>query len=119
MNPVTPAQQSVLDYVQSFHLAKGFPPTRAEISEHFGWSSPTAAHQHLQSLERKGRIRILRGQSRGIRVITETETLSLPKRTPLQLQAIAVRKIWDEEGCHSECFPDALTSLLNMIEAQS
>ncbi len=119
MNPVTPAQQSVLDYVQSFHLAKGMPPTRAEISQHFGWSSPTAAHQHLQSLERKGRVRILRGQSRGIRVIAETETLSLPKRTPIQQQAIWVRKIWDEDGVHSERFPEALTSLLNMIEGQS
>jgi len=117
MSAATPAQQSVLDYVQSFHLANGVPPTRHEIARHFGWSSPNAAHQHLKLLEQKGIIRLIRGQARGIRVIpATTETLKLPERTPIQLKAIEVRKIWDSEGCHSETFPVALTELLEMIE---
>lgn len=116
MNATTPAQQSVLDYIQSFQLAKGYPPTRAEIGQQMG-TTPNAAQGHLVALQRKGRIRIEPGKGRGIRVITETETLSLPQRSPLQLQAIEVRKIWDSEGCLSVGFPDALTRLLQMIES--
>jgi repressor LexA len=112
---LTAIQQAVLDFVQAFHLARGVPPTRVEISAHFKWDSPNAAHGHLKVLERKGRIRFLRGQNRNIRVLNETEMLSLPRRTPIQLQAIEVRKIWDQEGCHSPQFPEALTALLDMV----
>ena len=115
MNAITPAQKSVLDYVQSFQLANGFPPSRSEIANHFNWSSANAAQEHLRALQAKGVIRLIQGQSRGIRVLNETETLSLPKRTPLQLQALEVRKIWDSEGCHSAQFPEALTALLDMV----
>lgn len=115
MSDITPAQRSVLDFVNGFQLAKGFPPTREEISDHFHWRSSNAAQQHLKALERRGKVRLLSGQSRGIRVLNETEMLSLPQRTPIQLQAIKVRKIWDEEGCHSAQFPEALTTLLNMV----
>lgn len=119
MSAMTPAQKSVLDYVQSFQLANGCPPTREEIAGHFKWRSANAAQEHLRALQAKGVIRLVRGQSRGTRIVNETETLSLPQRTPIQLQAIKVRNIWDQEGCHSAQFPEALTTLLNMVLEQS
>lgn len=46
----------------------GMPPTRSDICDHFGFSSPTAAEDHLRALERKGMIDLLPGLSRGIRL---------------------------------------------------
>lgn len=66
---LTQRQKQVLNFVKSFLKDKGYPPTRSEIAEHFGFLSITAAHGHLIALERKGIITIAAGISRGIAVI--------------------------------------------------
>ena len=66
---LTDPQQAVLDLIASFIAANGWPPTRAEISRHMGWSSSNAAGEVLKALDRKGRIQITRGISRGIKIL--------------------------------------------------
>lgn len=69
MEDLTRRQAEILALIQSHAEETGFPPTRAEIAAHFGFSSPNAAEEHLRALERKGAIEILPGASRGLRVL--------------------------------------------------
>jgi len=69
MEELTARQAEILDLIRSHLEQNGFPPTRAEIAEHFGFRSPNAAEEHLRTLERKGAIEILPGASRGLRIL--------------------------------------------------
>jgi repressor LexA len=69
MQDLTPRQAEILELLRTHLHETGFPPTRAEIAAHFGFSSPNAAEEHLRALERKGAIEILPGASRGLRLL--------------------------------------------------
>lgn len=75
MSELTPRQQQIYDFIRKGLEQTGLPPTRAEICEAFGFSSPNAAEQHLRALAAKGVIQMLAGASRGIRL---TEVASAP-----------------------------------------
>ncbi|MCB1740901.1 MAG: transcriptional repressor LexA [Gammaproteobacteria bacterium] len=78
MMTLTARQSQILEFIQSFIEAEGFPPTRAEIARALGFRSPNAAEDHLKALVRKGAIEILPGTSRGIRPLTEARSNGLP-----------------------------------------
>ena len=69
MKSLTQRQQQILDLIRSTIDKSGMPPTRADICDHFNFRSPTAAEDHLRALARKGKIELLSGRSRGIRVL--------------------------------------------------
>lgn len=69
MENLTRRQAEILELIRTHLEETGFPPTRAEISAHFGFSSPNAAEEHLRALARKGAIDILPGASRGLRIL--------------------------------------------------
>ena len=79
-NPLTARQQSIFDFIRRHIESEGMPPTRAEISSAFGFSSPNAAESHLRALAQKGAIRLEAGSARGIRLLIEqtTEASGLP-----------------------------------------
>jgi len=52
--PLTQRQQEILTFISDHIQSVGFPPTRNELSKHFGFRSPNAAESHLRALERKG-----------------------------------------------------------------
>jgi repressor LexA len=66
--PLTPRQREILELVEDSIARRGYPPTRAEIAQAFGFRSPNAAEDHLRALARKGAI-TLEGNHRGIRVL--------------------------------------------------
>jgi len=68
MKDLTDKQKRVLEFLISYTKKYGYPPTIREIGKHFGFLW-TAARGHLQSLERKGFIRINPTRSRGIEII--------------------------------------------------
>lgn len=68
MTGLTLKQGEVLSFIKQFIADNGCPPTRVEIADGFGWSSPNAAEIHLKGLCTKGAIIIKPGVSRGIRV---------------------------------------------------
>ena len=68
MDALTLRQQQVLDFIRQHTEMRGFPPTRAEIAEHFGFKSPNAAEDHLRALAKKGAIFLNRNTARGIAV---------------------------------------------------
>lgn len=79
MEELTKKQEKVLEFLTSYTKKYGYPPTIREIGEHFGFLW-TAARGHLQSLERKGFIKITPARSRGIDIIglRPTEGLMVP-----------------------------------------
>jgi len=86
--PLTRRQKEILTYISDHIDSAGFPPTRNDVSKHFGFRSPNAAESHLRALEHKGVIRIEAGRSRGIS-LTPLSVPNLPAsnimRTPLPL----------------------------------
>ena len=66
--PLTPRQQTVLQFIESFIHTQGVPPTRAEICTELGFRSPNAAEDHLRALAHKGAIELIQGAARGIRL---------------------------------------------------
>lgn len=69
MDPLTPRQAEILDFIRRHISDQGMPPTRAEIVAAFGFRSLTAADDHLRALARKQAIELVPGASRGIRVL--------------------------------------------------
>ena len=68
MTDLTARQAEILAWLRGFIERQHRPPTRAEIAEQFGFSSPNAAEEHLRTLARKGAIEIIPGAARGIRL---------------------------------------------------
>jgi repressor LexA len=85
-NPLTKRQNQIIRFISQYIDNHGFPPTRIELSQHFGFRSPNAAESHLRALEKKGVLRIERGRSRGL-TLTSLARAILPGagRLPLPL----------------------------------
>jgi len=69
MDELTERQGEILKLIRELVEVDGYPPTRAEIAQRMGFKSVNAAEQHLRALEKKGKIEISEGASRGIRVL--------------------------------------------------
>lgn len=67
---LTPSQIRVLYFIDAYIADERMPPTCAEIAAGLGWSSANAAYEHLRALEKKGRVQILKGKARGIRILS-------------------------------------------------
>ncbi|MCX5807701.1 MAG: transcriptional repressor LexA [Proteobacteria bacterium] len=68
MKGLTATQKKVLEFLKEYSGSHGYPPTVREIGAHFGFLWP-AARRHLQSLAKKGVLRITPSKSRGVEVI--------------------------------------------------
>lgn len=68
MRDLTRRQEEILSLIREWIETTGLPPTRAEIAQRFGFSSPNAAEQHLKGLAKKGALELIPGASRGIRL---------------------------------------------------
>lgn len=51
---LTPKQKRILDFVQSYGEAKGYPPTQREIAARFRLKSLGSVQDYLKTLEQKG-----------------------------------------------------------------
>lgn len=67
MQDMTKRQAAVLKFIEDTRARAGHAPTFREISEHFGFSSPNAARDHVLALERKGRLVSQPGKARTLR----------------------------------------------------
>jgi repressor LexA len=68
---ITEIQKRILDFLIEQKTGRGFPPTLAEIANHFGYRNRATVQQHLQALERKGFIKKNPKLSRGIELTLE------------------------------------------------
>ena len=76
---LTARQEEILNLIKTNIRATGYPPTRAEIANELGFKSPNAAEEHLRALARKGVIEMIKGTSRGIRLLDAAAPIA---RTP-------------------------------------
>lgn len=84
---LTRRQAELLAYLEASIRERGYPPTGRDMCARFGWRSPRAAFDVLESLRLKGRIRRTDRASRGLRV---TEPLTSEERTRFGLPGIVV-----------------------------
>lgn len=120
---LTPRQKEILNFISEFIDKYKFPPTRAEVSAHFGFRSPNAAESHLRALQKKAVIGIERGVSRGITLLPMAMT-ELPgnKNPPLPLvgrvaagsPVLAQENIEDEYRVDPGLFPQKPHYLLRV-----
>ena len=68
---LTVIQKEILEFIIEKKTAKGYPPTLAEIAEHFDYRNRSTVQQHIEAIERKGFIRKTPGISRGLEVTLE------------------------------------------------
>lgn len=71
MPELTEIQKNVCRFIREHLAQKGFPPTRVEIAENFGWRSPNAAEVHIQALKKKGVISSTPGYARTLKVLID------------------------------------------------
>ena len=84
--PLTTRQKQILNFISEFIDKYKYPPTRSELSAHFGFRSPNAAEAHLRALEKKSVIGIERGAARGITLLPlAADDLPASAHTPLPL----------------------------------
>ena len=74
MNPLTPRQQQILDFIREQLAHEGLPPTHEEIAAAFGFNQPRAAGFHLQALAHTGAIELVPGKARAIRLLQSAKT---------------------------------------------
>lgn len=70
---LTKRQNEILDYIKSYIVKYGYPPTVREIGAALGVSSPATIHAHLANLEEKGVIKKEETKNRAIELLVENE----------------------------------------------
>lgn len=63
-------QHDILDYIRSVADAPPYYPTLAEIQQALGFKHRSNVEYHVNQLARQGRIEIISGLARGIRLIS-------------------------------------------------
>lgn len=72
---LTPQQQKVLDFLQSYEQRHGMAPSQREIAAHLKSSGRSGVRKHLQALERRRLISTRRGVSRGTKTRAATNEI--------------------------------------------
>ena len=67
--PLTDRQEEILEYIQRYISAQGYPPTIREIGTAFGIRSTNGVNDHLKALERKGYVARGELKSRALTVL--------------------------------------------------
>lgn len=68
---LTDRQQEILDFIQQYTFANGFPPTYREIGKHFNISSTFGVKRHIDALVKKGYLTNESKTSRTLSIIDE------------------------------------------------
>ena len=73
MEKLTKRQEEILNFLKTYIVAHGYPPTVREIGKSLGVSSPATIHAHLNNLEAKGFIKKEETKNRAIELLVENE----------------------------------------------
>ena len=75
---VTKRQQQIYDFIRSYQLEKGYPPSVREMAAAVGLSSPSTVHAHLAALEEHGLIRRAATKPRALEVFNQDGSSAKP-----------------------------------------
>ena len=100
MKSLTGKQSKIYRYIVEWQAANGYPPTQAEIREHFGFGSLNAVRGHLALIEKKGFIRLDCGKARGIQLAQPPAPVFRQQEDSIPLLGIiaAGLPIWAEQN---------------------
>ncbi|MDP3148016.1 MAG: transcriptional repressor LexA [Ignavibacteria bacterium] len=76
---LTDRQQEILSFIEQFRDENGYPPTLRQIGKQFGISSTFGVKRHMDALVKKGHILVESNASRGITVLSNFESISMPQ----------------------------------------
>ncbi len=82
---ITKRQQQIYDFIRSYQLEKGYPPSVREMAAAVGLSSPSTVHAHLSALEARGLIKRDATKPRALELFNEdgtSATLAEVKESP-------------------------------------
>lgn len=79
LEPLTPRQEEILNYIKEEVQQKGYPPSVREIGKAVGLSSSSTVHAHLSQLEKKGYIRRDPTKPRAIELMEDSWFIPLRK----------------------------------------
>ncbi len=100
MKNLTDKQSEIYEFIVKWQITNGYPPTQAEVREHFKFGSINAVRGHLLLIEKKGYIHLNSGKARGIQMAS----LSVPaikqqeNSIPLLGTIAAGTPIWAEQN---------------------
>lgn len=75
---LSPRQQQTYDFIEQFINSRGYPPSLREIAEHLAIKGTLGVMKHLNALEKKGYIHRTSSSSRGITLVADKRSVSLP-----------------------------------------
>jgi repressor LexA len=91
MPRTTNTRGTILDFIKTFRLTKGYSPSVREVADQCGIKSPSVVQYHLKHLEHSGLIRKSKDTSRSIEIVGETKEVTL---VPLLGVIAAGQPIW-------------------------
>lgn len=101
-NDLTQKQAKILEFIRDSQMKNGYPPTQAEICNHFGFGSLNAARNHLALIEKKGYLQLNSGKARGIQLTSLPSTISQQRNAiPLLGNIAAGAPTWAEQNIES------------------
>ncbi|MAF36624.1 repressor LexA [archaeon] len=68
---LTKKQSEILDFIVAFMSDKDYAPSYQEIADHFGLTSRSTVHQHIQELKTKGLLDSKFNTTRGLKVASK------------------------------------------------
>lgn len=97
---LTSKQSQIYNFIAERQVRNGYPPTQAEIREHFKFGSLNAVRSHLMLIEKKGYVHLDCGKARGIQIVRPPKPLFGDQETsiPLLGRIAAGTPIWAEEN---------------------
>ncbi len=95
---LTDKQSRIYEFIVAWQAEKGYPPTQAEIRDHFGFGSPNAVRSHLSLIEKKGYIRLKGGKARGIQLASLPVIRERENHIPLLGSIAAGVPLWAEQN---------------------
>lgn len=97
---LTNKQSEIYNFIVSWQVDNGYPPTQMELRNHFGFRSLNAVRSHLALIEKKGYIRLEVGKARGIQLkaLPSMTALRQEDHIPLLGQIAAGTPIWAEQN---------------------
>jgi repressor LexA len=100
MKTLTDKQYRIYDFIVTSQKRNGYPPTQAELREHFGFGSLNAVRSHLLLIEKKGYIHLKYGKARGIQLtsLRPTDIRQAEEFIPLLGRIAAGIPIWAEQN---------------------
>lgn len=97
---LTDKQSKIYEFIGAWQVNNGYPPTQAEIRDHFGFCSLNAVRSHLVLIEKKGYIRLNCGKARGIQLASSPASVIRRQENfiPLLGRIAAGVPIWAEQN---------------------